>query len=208
MSRELVFYHAAPSRSSALVPLLRELDAPYTLRLINLQAGEQLQPEYLAINPMGKVPAITHGGAVITEQVAIFIYLADLFAEKGLAPALHDPDRGPYLRWLAFYGAAFEPAVIDRSQGHEPGKRGMSPYGDFDTMLNTLLGQLAKGPYILGERFSAADLLWGAALSWMVHWKLVPEHELFTAYVARHQARPSVIWAQEQDQIWGAKPDA
>jgi glutathione S-transferase len=198
----LILYHAAPSRSSGAVTLLKELDAPYDLRLISLKKEEQLTPEFRAINPMGKVPVILHDGAVITEQVAIFIYLADMFPAAKLAPALGDPDRGPYLRWLAFYGSSFEPAVIDRHRGTEPGYRGMSPYGDFDTMIGALEAQLAKGPYILGERYSAADVLWGAALNWMLKWKLVPASDVFEAYVARHEARPAVIWAHAQDAIW------
>ncbi len=205
---DLVLYHAAPSRSSAVVTLLKELDAPYELRLVDLKAGEQFKPEFLAINAMGKVPVVVHKGAVITEQVAIFSYLADLFPAAGLAPGLNDSDRGPYLRWLAFYGSSFEPAVIDHHMGREPGLRAMSPYGDFDMMLGTLLGQLAKGRYILGERFSAADVLWGSALNWMVAWKLVPENPIFADYTARHLARPATIWAHEQDQAWRPKKEA
>jgi len=110
---------------------------------------------------MGKVPALKHGDALITEQVAIFLYLADLFPEAGLAPPIGDPLRGPYLRWMVFYAACFEPAVVDRSSQKDSAPLPMSPYGDFETMFKTLTGQLAKGPYLLGERFSAADVLWG-----------------------------------------------
>jgi len=202
---EIVLYHAAPSRSSGALLLLKELGAPYQLRMIDLKKGEQLTPEFRAINAMGKVPVIVHGDAVVTEQVAIFIYLADLFPAAGLAPGLGDPDRGPYLRWLAFYGSCFEPAVVDQSMGREAGKRAMMPYADFETMLGALEGQLSKGRYILGERFSAADLLWGSALNWMVKWQLVPAKEVFTAYVARHNERPAVAWVNEQDAASQAK---
>ena len=203
----IILYHSAPSRSSGVVLLLKELDAPHEVRLIDMKGGEQLTPKFLAINPMGKVPVIVHNGAVITEQVAIYIYLADLFPAAGLAPALNDPDRGPYLRWLAFYGSSFEPAVVDKSMNREPGRRAMMPYADFDTMIGTLAGQLAKGPYFLGERFSAVDVLWGSALNWMVKWKLVPSTEVFEAYVRRHNERPAVQWAREQDQTWQGKSD-
>ena len=111
MSDTVTLYHAPNSRSSAALTLLEELGAPYRLHVLNLNAGDQRQPAYLAVNPMGKVPAITHGGALITEQVAIFIYLADLFSNAGLAPQIGDPLRGPYLRWLVFYGSCFEPAI-------------------------------------------------------------------------------------------------
>ena len=159
---ELIFYHAPKTRSSCVLALLEELDAPYALRDLNFRLGAQRQPDYLAINPMGKVPAILHKGALVTELPAIFIYLADAFPQKKLAPSIDDPLRGPYLRWLVFYSAAFEPAVLDRLTKREPPPRGMNPYGDFDTTLATLESQLAQGRYLLGERFTAADLLWGA----------------------------------------------
>ena len=103
-SDTVTLYHAPNSRSSAALTLLEELGAPYRLHVLNLNTGDQRQPAYLAVNPMGKVPAITHGDALITEQVAIFIYLADLFSNAGLAQQIGDPLRGPYLRWLVFYG--------------------------------------------------------------------------------------------------------
>ena len=110
---DLILYHAPQTRSSSVLILLEELDAPYTLRDLNFRVGAQREPAYLAVNPLGKVPAIVHNGALVTELGAIFIYLADAFPQKGLAPAIGDVLRGPYLRWLVFYGSAFEPAVID-----------------------------------------------------------------------------------------------
>src|SRR5580698_4431329 len=104
----IILYHAPQTRSTGALILLEELGAPYALHVLNMKAGEQRQPAYLAINPMGKVPAVRDGDAVVTEQVAIFIHLADRFPEKQLAPAIGDPLRGPYLRWLAFYGSSFE----------------------------------------------------------------------------------------------------
>src|SRR5579875_892364 len=142
--RTITLFHAPHTRSGGTLLLLEELGAPYRLHVLNMKAGEQRQPAYLAINPMGKVPAIRHGDAVITEQVAIFLYLADLFPEAGLAPAPNDRLRGPYLRWMVFYAACFEPALVDRAMQREAGKPAMSPYGDYDTMLNALTGQLAQ----------------------------------------------------------------
>ena len=200
----ITFFHAAQSRSSGVLTLLEELGAPYTLRLVNLKTGDQRKPEYLAVNPMGKVPAILDGDALVTEQVAIFIHLADRFPQAGLAPALGDPLRGPYLRWLAFYGSSFEPAVVDRAQQRAPAPLAMSPYGDFDTTLATVAGQLARGPYMLGERFSAADLLWATALSWTTSFKLVPELPEIMAYVERVNARPAVVAAKAKDTAFAA----
>src|ERR1700722_8482231 len=111
----LTLYHAPQARSSAALTLLEELGAPYELHVLNLKAGEQRQKGYLAVNPLGKVPAIRHRGALVTEQVAIFIYLADLFPEAGLAPAPGDALRGPYLRWMVYYAACYEPALVDRA---------------------------------------------------------------------------------------------
>src|SRR5271169_3581506 len=133
----IILYHAPQSRSSATLALLEELAAPYELHVLNMKAGEQRQKGYLAVNPLGKVPAIRHRGALVTEQVAIFIYLADLFPEAGLAPAIGDPLRGPYLRWMVYYAACYEPGLIDKAQKREPGPIAMSPYGDFDVMLGT-----------------------------------------------------------------------
>ena len=159
MNSELTFFHAPQSRSAGVRILLEELGAPYRLHVLNLKAGEQRQSTYLAINPMGKVPALKDGDALITEQVAIYIYLADRFPQAGLAPAIGEPLRGPWLRWIAYYGSCFEPAVIDRSLQREPAARATSPYADYDTMLQTLTDQLARGPWLLGERYTSADVL-------------------------------------------------
>lgn len=195
----VTFYHAPQTRSSGVAILLEELGVPIELRLLNLNAGEQLDPAYRAINPMGKVPAIKVGEDVVTEQVAIYIYLADLFPEAGLAPAIDAPNRGSYLRWLVFYAACFEPALIDRAMKRDPGSRAMSTYADFDTMIETLTTQLARGPYILGETFSAADILWGSALRWTVGFKLIPETPEIMAYIARITGRPSFGKVEARD---------
>ncbi|MHB8884762.1 MAG: glutathione S-transferase family protein [Methylovirgula sp.] len=205
---EITLFHSPNTRSSATLLLLDELGAPYDLHVLNMKAGAQREPAYLAVNPMGKVPAIKHGDALITEQVAIYIYLADLFPQAGLAPTLGDSMRGPYLRWLVFYGSCFEPAVIDKSLEREPGRVAMMPYGDFDTMLATLVKQLESGPYFLGERFSAVDLLWGSALNWMLQWKLVPDLPVITAYVARVTSRPSFARIKAKDAEIAAAQEA
>jgi glutathione S-transferase len=192
MNRKIVFYHAPNSRSGGTFSLLEELHADYELRLVNLKAGESRQPDYRAINPMGKVPAIQHGDVLITEQPAVFMYLADLYAEAGLAPAIDDPLRGAYLRWLVFYGSCFEPALVDRSLNREPAPPSTSPYGTWDDVVNTLQLQLAKGPYMLGERFTAVDVLWGGALHWTTLFKLVPETPQIRAYVDRVITRPAM----------------
>jgi glutathione S-transferase len=196
MNPSITLFHAPQSRSGAARILLEELGAPYALEVLNLKANQNRAPRYLEINPMGKVPAILAAQdgaeALVTEQAAIMIYLADRFPEAGLAPAIDDPLRGPYLRWLAFYGSCFEPALIDLALKREPAPPSMCPYGDYDTMLATLTRQLRAGPWLLGERFSAADVLWGYALGWTTGFKLVPELPEIMAYIARFNARPAV----------------
>jgi glutathione S-transferase len=195
----VIFYHSPNSRSGGTLALLEELEADYELRVLDFGRNEQRSPDYLGVNPMGKVPAIVHDGALVTEQPAVYIYLADLFPAKGLAPPPGDPLRGPYLRWLVFYGSSFEPAMVDRGMKREPVPPSTCPYGDFDTMLGTLLAQLGQGPYILGERFTAADVLWGNALHWMTLFKLLPELPVVSAYVERVMNRPAIVRAKEKD---------
>ena len=199
MNRHLTFFHAPNSRSGGVRVLLEELGASYDMQVLNLNKAEQRDPSYLAVNPMGKVPAIRHGDALVTEQPAVFMYLADLYPEAGLAPALGDPLRGPYLRWMVFYGSCFEPAVIDKMMERESAPASTSPYGDYDTMLGVLTRQLSRGPYMLGGRFSALDVLWGTALDWTTALKLVPELPEISAYIARIKERPATVSAMAKD---------
>lgn len=210
-TRQVTLFHAPQSRSSGALALLEELGADYRLHVLDLQAGQQREPSYLAINPLGKVPAIRLGerhhdvahdvphDVVVTEQVAIYLYLADLHPEAGLAPRLDDPLRGPYLRWMSFYGSCFEPAIVDRSLQRDPAAYSTSPYGDFDAVMGAIRGQLARGPYFLGERFTALDVLWGQALGWMLQFGLVPRVEPFASYVERILARPAFARAAAKD---------
>ncbi|MEZ5647368.1 MAG: glutathione S-transferase family protein [Alphaproteobacteria bacterium] len=196
---DLIFYYAPQSRSLAVNLLLDELGAPYERRVLILTKNEQRQPAYLAINPMGKVPAIVHKGAVITEQSAIFIYLPDAFPQKGLAPAIGDPLRGPYLRWIVFYAACLEPAVADKAAQHTPMNPRSLGYGDYDTVIKTVEDQLAPGPYLLGDRFTAADILWGTALNWLTKFKMVPETPVIAGYVKRMEDRLQIQKRRAED---------
>ena len=195
----LTLFHAPMSRSTGVLVLLEALQAPHRLHVLNLKAGTQRDPAFLAVNPMGKVPAILHGDALVTEQAAVYLYLADQFPAAGLAPPIGDPLRGPYLRWMVFYGSCFEPAIVDRAMKRDAPPPQMSPYGDSEAVLATLDRQLAAGPYLLGEHFSAADVLWGMALGWTTAWKLVPETPAITAYLARINARPAMARAKARD---------
>lgn len=206
---ELTFFHAPQSRSGAVRVLLEELGVAYHLHIINLKAGTEYDPAYLAINPMGKVPALKDGDAVITENVAIHIYLPDRSPEADLAPVTGDPLRGPYLRWLAYYGSCFEPALMDRYLKREPAQYDTSPYGDFDTMFKILTDHLEQeGPWMLGERFSSADVLWGTSLDWTSRFGLIPAHPAIATYIDRYLARPAVQRAYAADAELAAAQEA
>jgi glutathione S-transferase len=199
VNRHVTLFHAPQTRSTGVLILLKELNADHHLQVLNFKVGEHRNAGYLAINPMGKVPAIMHNGVLITEQVAIFLYLSDLYSEAKLAPEIADPLRGSYLRWMVFYGSCFEPAIVDRALKREPGSQGMSPYGDYDTTFKTLSDQLSRGEYFLGDTFTSLDLLWGTALTWITMFKLIPPLPVIQTYIDRINARPSVIWAREKD---------
>lgn len=196
---EITLFHAPNSRSTGVLTLLEELGAPYRLEVINLKSGQNRQPAYLAVNPLGKVPAILHRGVLVTEQIAVLLYLADLFPKKGLTPAIGDPRRGIYLRWSVYYAACYEPALVDKALKREPGPAAMSPYGDFEVMIGTLGHQLGQAPYLLGEEISAIDILWANALHWGTMFGLVPELPVFLEYKARVMERPCFRKADEID---------
>jgi glutathione S-transferase len=160
---DLTLYHASPSRSSVVLWMLEELGQPYDLKLLSLKQGDNLKPDYLAINPMGKVPALKHGDTVITEAAAICTYLADEFPQARLNIPIGAPGRGVYLKWLFFGPSCIEPAVIDRAAPRkEVARRGMLGYGDFDTVMNVAAQAVAKGPWLMGEQFTAADVIIGS----------------------------------------------
>ena len=205
MSNRVTLFYAPQSRATGALALMEELGVPYDLQVLSLKTNEQRGAKYLAVNPMGKVPAVLHDGALVTEQPAVYMYLADLYPERGLAPPVGDRLRGPYLRWMVYYGSSFEPAVVDKSQKHAPAPPSTCPYGDFDTMLKTLNDQLSKGPWMLGEKFSAADILWGMALRWTTMFKLVPETSEITRYIERVNALPSIQRANARDAEYAAQ---
>ena len=188
----ITLYHHPKSRSASARVLLEALGVPYTVKVIDFTAGANRTPEFLELNPMGKLPTLLHGDAVVTEQVAITIYLADRFPAAGLAPAFDDARRGPYLRWLAFYGSCFEPAVVDHAFKRPALDPSTSPYRDYDTVIEALVAQLGRGDYLLGDTLTAADLLWGTALKWTTAFGIVPKLPAIVAYMDRVSAHPAV----------------
>ena len=167
---KLTLYHGSPSRSSIALWMLEELGEPYDVHLLSLTKGENRAPEYLAVNPMGKVPAIRHGDTVITEVAAICTYLADEFPAAKLNIPIGTPKRGVYLKWLFFGPSCIEPAVTDRAfPRKEEARRGMLGYGDFDTTMNVVAAAVDKGPWLMGEQFTAADVVVGSHIRWGTH---------------------------------------
>lgn len=189
--RIVTLHHAPQSRSDAVLRLLEEMGVPYRLEVLDLRAGDQKRPAHLALNPMGKVPVLVHGETVVTELGAITLYLGELFPETGLCPMPGDPLRGPLLRWLFFYGNCVEPALLQKRMGWSAPPSIAAGYGSADDVVATVVGQLAKGPWILGDRFTVADGLWGPAMTWLTAFGMMPKTPEVEAYVARFGARPA-----------------
>jgi glutathione S-transferase len=197
---KITLYHAAPSRSSVVLWMLEELGEPYDIRLLKLSAGDNLKSDFLAINPMGKVPALKHGDAVITEGGAICTYLADEFPKAKLNIPVGQPGRGTYLKWLFFGPSCIEPAIIDRaSPRKEEARRAMLGYGDFEAVMNVTAKAVEKGPWILGEQFTTADVIIGSNIRFGMMFKMIPERKEFTDYAARIAARPALQRAEKKD---------
>ena len=195
----LVFYHMVPSRSMIVHWMLHEVGAPFETKLLNGEKEEQLSDEYRRINPMGKVPAIQHGDAVVTEAAAICAYLADAFPDAGLAPDVRDPLRGPYYRWLFFGPSCIEPAVLDRSLGREPGPRSRVGYGSYEDTLDAVEQAVKGREYIVGDRFTAADVIIGSQLSWGMLFETVDKRDAFVQYEQGLTNRPAYLKARELD---------
>jgi glutathione S-transferase len=197
---DLVFYHAIPSRGAVVRWMLEEVGEPYETRLLDLRGGEARKPDYLAINPQGKVPAIVHKGVATTEVAAICLYLADAFPRAGLAIPVGDPRRGPYLRWAVFNASAIEPAMTDakfpRREDPPPTAIGYRP---LDALLDIVARAVIPGPYLMGEQFTAADVVIGSALRFGMAFGMMPQRADLTGYVARLTARPAFRRAEEKD---------
>ncbi len=192
MSEEVVFYSSPMSRGRIAHWMLEEVGAPYRFELVNLDTQDQKKPGFLAINPMGKIPAIVHRGTVVTECGAICAYLADAFPVSRLAPPTDSPLRGAYYRWLFFGGSCLEAAVIDRMLSRPTGSRPVAlSYGSYEDTIGTLAKALTPGPYLLGPQISAADIYIGSQLAFGMMVKALEPQPVFKSYVDRLQERPA-----------------
>ena len=201
MADELVFYTHPMSRGRIVRWLLEEIGQPYRTEL--LEYGTTMKsPEYLRINPMGKVPALRHGDVVVTETAAICAYLADAFPAAGLAPAPGDRLRGPYYRWLFFVAGPLEAATVNQALGFEvpEDKRALVGYGSLAAVLDVLEAAVADREYLVGDRFSAADVFVGSHLGWGMRFGMVEKRPAFERYFERLIARPAAIRAREIDE--------
>jgi len=200
----LTLYHAAPSRSSVALWMLEEVGEPFEVKLLKLKNGETRQPEFLAVNPMGKVPTLKHDDSVITECAAICCYLADAFPRAGLNVPIGDHRRGVYLKWLFFGPSCLEPAMIDRALKREGANPNLLGWRDYDTVLKVVTQAIATEPYILGDQFTAADVVIGSGLRWGMIFDLIPKRPDVVAYVSRLEQRPALKRAVERDSHFAA----
>ena len=197
---KLTLCHIAPSRSSLVLWMLEEIGEPYDLQVLNMKTGENRAPAFLAVNPMGKVPALEHGDAVITGGAAICCYLADAFPKAGLNVPIGDMRRGPYLKWLFFGPSCLEPSMIDRMfkrEGAPP--RAALGWGDAESPIEVVAQALKPGPYLLGDQFTAPDMIIGGGLRYGMMTKAVAERPEFVAYVERLTERPAFKRATAKD---------
>jgi len=192
MADTVTFYHNPQSRGRIAHWMLEESGAPYEIKIVDFGKMQHKAKDFLAINPMGKIPAIVHRGTVITESAAICAYLADAFPAAGLAPALGDPKRGTYLRWLFFGAGCVEPAIIDQMFSRPaPSRPAALGYGNYPDTVNTLEQAITPGPFVLGERFSAADVYLGSAIGWGLMMKALEPRPAFGGYLGQLSARPA-----------------
>lgn len=198
MARELVFYTNPQSRGRIVRWMLEEVAAPYRTELLEY-GGSMKSPEYLAINPMGKVPCIRHGRTVVTECAAICAYLADAFPDAGLAPS--PAERGAYYRWMFFAAGPLEAAITNRVLRFEvPKDKEMTAgYGNYDNVINALETAVSGKRYIAGDRFSAADVYVGAHIGWGMQFKSIEARPAFEEYWAGLRERSACRRAGELD---------
>jgi len=186
----VVLYHHPYSRAANVVWMLEEVGVDYELRWVDITAGAHKTPDFLALNPMGKLPVIRDGDAIVSESAAIAVYLGDRYALGRLAPALDDPARGTYLRWAFFAPSVIEPAAAAKPSGGQF-NAGSVGWGTYEAMVMAAQAAVSTGPYLLGERFTMADTIFGGTLRYMVMFKMIDPLPAFTAYIERLEARPA-----------------
>ena len=191
----IVLYHHPFSRAANVVWMLEEVGVPYELVHVDIMKGAQKEQDFLAKNPMGKLPTLTDGDVVVTESAAIALYLADRYSYGKLAPKVEDPKRGTYLRWSFFAPSVIEPGAMAKAQNWTF-REGNAGWGGFDAMLSTMESAVSHGDYVLGDSFSMADCVFGGTLRYMMMFKLIEPRPAFSAYAERLASRPALKKAE------------
>ena len=206
---ELTFYTNPMSRGRIVRWMLEEVEEPYETVLLDYGTSMKA-PDYLAVNPMGKVPAIRHDASVVTEAAAICAYLADAFPHRNLAPALGDRARAPYFRWMFFAAGPVEAAITNKAMGFElaEDKKATVGYGSYEDVVDVLEHALEKGPYICGDQFTAADVYVGSQIGWGLMFGTLPKRPTFEDYAGRLRSRPAAVRAAELDDAAMPKQEA
>jgi glutathione S-transferase len=200
MVEDLVFYTHPQSRGRIVRWMLEEVGEPYQTKILDYETTMKA-PEYLAINPMGKVPALRHGDTVITEVAAICTYLADAFPAAGLAPAPESRLRGPYYRWLFYAAGPMEAAITNSALNFvvPPGRERMAGYGSLAKVLDVLEAAVSNGPHLVGDHFTAADLYLGAQIGFGMMFGILEKRPAFESYFATLRQRPAALRANALD---------
>jgi glutathione S-transferase len=197
--RGITLYHSPASRAFTAYWMLEELGVPFSVKTVDIRKGEQKAPDYLKLNPAGKVPTLTDGPVVVSENPAIAIYLADRYGYGALAPRIDEAERGPYLKWMVFSTAVVDPvATLHEQKIDLPGFN--FSFGAFGDMVDVVTGVLKDREYLLGERFSAADVVLGGTLSRLLYQKVLPEDPVLLDYNGRLTAREA--FQRAADATW------
>lgn len=194
----LTLYHRPKTRSSRFIFLLEELQAPYQIRIVTTRTREGGAVDPANPHPHGKVPALADDGVIVFESAAIALYLTDKFPQARLGPTVGERERGPYLSWLAYYAGVLEPAVMSKFQ-NTPVPRGTAGWVPVEETFDAIIGRLSKGTYLLGERFSAADILYATSFALLAQTPLVPKSKVLDDYVQRVVGRPAYARATARD---------
>jgi glutathione S-transferase len=187
----ITLFHHPFTRAGGVVWTLEEVGEPYELKFVDIMKGEHKTGEVLALNPMGKIPVLVDGDAVVTEAAAIALYLADRYASGRLAPPLDDPRRGTYLRWTLFAPSVIEPGSMAKAAGW-PFKPGQAGWGDHEAMMNAIDSAVSGRQFLLGDMFSIADVVFGGTLRYMARFKMIAPSPAVAEYIARLDARPAL----------------
>lgn len=184
----LTLHHHPFTRAAGVLWMLEEVGCEYTLEHLDIMTGAQKRPEFKGVNPMGKIPTLVDGDTVVTEAAAIGLYLADRYALGRLAPPPDSPERGTYLRWSFYAPSVIEPGCLAKAAewDFKPGQAG---WGSYEEMLDTISAAIGDGPWLLGEQFTMADVVFGGTVRWMTMFGMLEKRPEYVAYVERLAAR-------------------